>query len=242
MIPILASIIGGEKEMTGKEARHSQVLVLGMATSYAMTGILVTTLAKGINLQAAMQQPWLFSSFAAVFVLLALTCSDSAEPAHRNRQKTQQWFRQTWRRQDRQWRRCYGRNLSLGGVTLCQRSSELVRCCTFQLPAQDWMFGGATLFCYGAWYGCTAYRDQDKWRASIAKKWRVDGIRQARSVWRTAIGCCYRAIKPLCRSIDHYDLMGAIPSVSGIFGALEAALPGWARTRKFSALLPLVTV
>ncbi|MFA0069975.1 cytochrome C biogenesis protein, partial [Vibrio breoganii] len=43
MIPILASIIGGEKAMTGKKgAALSSSYVLGMATSYAMTGILVT--------------------------------------------------------------------------------------------------------------------------------------------------------------------------------------------------------
>ena len=73
MVPILSSIIGGDAKMTGRKGFIlSSSYVLGMATSYAMTGILVTTLAKGVNLQAAMQQPWLLSLFAIVFVALAL--------------------------------------------------------------------------------------------------------------------------------------------------------------------------
>ena len=73
MVPILSSIIGGDAKMTGKKGLLlSTSYVLGMASSYALTGILVTTLAKGVNLQAAMQQPWLLSLFAIVFVLLAL--------------------------------------------------------------------------------------------------------------------------------------------------------------------------
>jgi len=73
MVPILSSIIGGDAKMTGKKGLIlSSSYVFGMASSYALTGVLVTTLAKGINLQAAMQQPWLLSLFAIVFVLLAL--------------------------------------------------------------------------------------------------------------------------------------------------------------------------
>lgn len=73
MVPILSSIIGGDAKMTGKKGLLlSTSYVFGMASSYALTGILVTTLAKGVNLQVAMQQPWLLSLFAIVFVLLAL--------------------------------------------------------------------------------------------------------------------------------------------------------------------------
>lgn len=73
MIPILSSIIVGQGDrMT---ARHgfvlSTVYVLAMAATYTVAGVIAGLF--GENLQAAFQNPWILSTFAAVFVLLSLS-------------------------------------------------------------------------------------------------------------------------------------------------------------------------
>lgn len=73
MIPILSSIIVGQGEglTTRKAFSMSLTYVLAMAVTYTVAGVIVGLL--GANLQAAFQNPWILSGFAAVFVLLALS-------------------------------------------------------------------------------------------------------------------------------------------------------------------------
>ena len=73
MIPILSSIIVGQGEhlTTRRAFTLSLVYVLAMALTYTAAGIVAALF--GENLQAAFQNPWILSSFAAVFVLLALS-------------------------------------------------------------------------------------------------------------------------------------------------------------------------
>jgi len=73
MIPILSSIIVGQGE---KITAHrgfvlSVVYVLAMAVTYTVAGVFAGLF--GENLQAAFQNPWILSGFAAVFVLLSLS-------------------------------------------------------------------------------------------------------------------------------------------------------------------------
>jgi len=73
MIPILSSIIVGQGE---KITAHrgfvlSLVYVLAMAVTYTIAGVFAGLF--GENLQAAFQNPWMLSGFAAVFVLLSLS-------------------------------------------------------------------------------------------------------------------------------------------------------------------------
>lgn len=73
MIPILSSIIVGQGEhiTTRRAFILSLVYVLAMALTYTVAGIVAALF--GENLQAAFQNPWILGSFAAVFVLLALS-------------------------------------------------------------------------------------------------------------------------------------------------------------------------
>ncbi|MBU1191568.1 MAG: protein-disulfide reductase DsbD [Gammaproteobacteria bacterium] len=73
MIPILSSIIVGQGEglTTRRAFMLSLVYVLAMALTYTVAGVIAALF--GENLQAAFQNPWILSSFAAVFVLLALS-------------------------------------------------------------------------------------------------------------------------------------------------------------------------
>ena len=73
MIPILSSIIVGQGDnMTARRGFVlSLVYVLAMAATYTLAGVFAGLF--GDNLQAAFQNPWILSTFAAVFVLLALS-------------------------------------------------------------------------------------------------------------------------------------------------------------------------
>jgi thiol:disulfide interchange protein DsbD len=73
MIPILSSIIVGQGEAltTRRAFTLSLVYVLAMALTYTVAGVIAGLF--GANLQAAFQNPWILSSFAAVFVALAFS-------------------------------------------------------------------------------------------------------------------------------------------------------------------------
>ncbi|MEJ2396313.1 MAG: protein-disulfide reductase DsbD, partial [Candidatus Thiodiazotropha sp.] len=73
MIPILSGIIAGQgdKITTRKAFTLSVVYVLAMALTYTAAGVLAGLF--GENLQAHFQNPWILSTFALVFVLLALS-------------------------------------------------------------------------------------------------------------------------------------------------------------------------
>ncbi len=73
MIPILSSIIVGEgKDITTHRAFVlSLVYVLAMSVTYTFAGLLTGLL--GANIQTMLQNPWVISSFSALFVLLSLS-------------------------------------------------------------------------------------------------------------------------------------------------------------------------
>ncbi len=73
MIPILSGIIIGEGRDLGKVRALvlSLAYVLGMAVTYALAGIAAAY--SGTLLAAALQNPWVLTAFALVFVWLALS-------------------------------------------------------------------------------------------------------------------------------------------------------------------------
>ncbi len=72
MVPILSSIIAGQKDITtGRAFYLSLVYVLAMALTYTAAGVLAALF--GQNLQALFQNPWILSTFAGIFVLLSLS-------------------------------------------------------------------------------------------------------------------------------------------------------------------------
>ena len=74
MVPILTSIVVGQKEHTPlKGFVLSLTYVLGMAITYAVAGVAVGLLGAGANINIWMQTPWVLSLFAFLFVLLALS-------------------------------------------------------------------------------------------------------------------------------------------------------------------------
>ena len=225
--------------MTGKKGTAlSSSYVLGMATSYAMTGILVTTLAKGVNLQAAMQQPWLLSSFAAVFVLLALAMFGFYElqlPA-----ALQQKLNSG---SDKLGGGKIASVFAMGAISALVVSpcvsAPLAGALLYVSTTQDWMFGGATLFVMALGMGVPLIAIGASGGRLLLRSgaWMVS-VKQVFGVLLLAV-----AIVLLSRFVAPSIIMilwALLAIGTGVhFGALEAAQPGWARTRKFSALLPL---
>ncbi|MFT6909179.1 MAG: thiol:disulfide interchange protein DsbD [Oleiphilaceae bacterium] len=73
MIPIIASIVAGQEKPTmSKSLALSSAYVLGMALTYALAGVITGLLGAGANIQAALQNPYILSFFASIFVLLSL--------------------------------------------------------------------------------------------------------------------------------------------------------------------------
>lgn len=71
-LPILTSIIAGEKNLTPRRALMlSLAYVLAMASVYALAGVIAGL--TGANLQAAFQNPWIVSSFVLILLGLALS-------------------------------------------------------------------------------------------------------------------------------------------------------------------------
>jgi len=76
MIPILSSIIvsqqkGEEKPSVAKAFFTSLVYVLSMALTYTVVGVVAGLV--GADIQTAMQNPWVLTAFAAMFVALAFS-------------------------------------------------------------------------------------------------------------------------------------------------------------------------
>lgn len=75
MIPILAGILSGEKNLSSRRAFSlSLTYVLAMSVTYALAGILAAHM--GHTLQASFQKPWIIFSFALLLLLLALKQMD----------------------------------------------------------------------------------------------------------------------------------------------------------------------
>ncbi len=73
MIPILSSIIVGQKKTLSKREAFMLSLsyVMGMALTYASLGIVLGV--AGTNITAYLQNPWVISVFAVLFVVLSLS-------------------------------------------------------------------------------------------------------------------------------------------------------------------------
>ncbi len=74
MIPIISSIIAGQKNPTlWRSFSLSLAYVLGMSLTYATAGVITGMLGASANIQAYLQAPAVLITFSIVFVLLALS-------------------------------------------------------------------------------------------------------------------------------------------------------------------------
>lgn len=72
MIPILSSIVVGQNPTKRRAFVLSASYVLGMATTYALVGVLMGLFGAGLNLQAHLQSAPVLITFAVLFTLFAL--------------------------------------------------------------------------------------------------------------------------------------------------------------------------
>ncbi|AKM30180.1 thiol:disulfide interchange protein [Pandoraea faecigallinarum] len=69
MVPIVSTMIVGNRPTPMRALALSSAYVLAMALTYASVGVAAAL--AGANLQATLQSPWLLSAFAALFLVLA---------------------------------------------------------------------------------------------------------------------------------------------------------------------------
>lgn len=239
MVPILSSIIGGERKMDGKKGfALSLSYVLGMASSYALSGILVTTIAKGVNLQAAMQQPWLLSIFASVFVLLAMSMFGLYElqlPSFIQEKLNN--------KSDKLGGGKVASVFAMGAISALVVSpcvsAPLAGALLYVSTTQDWVFGGVTLFVMALGMGAPLILLGISGGKLLPKSgaWMIK-VKQFFGVLLLSV-----AIVLLSRFLSDMItlLLWAILAIGvGIhFGALEQANPGWPRTRKMLAFMSM---
>ncbi|AKC68465.1 protein-disulfide reductase DsbD [Pandoraea oxalativorans] len=69
MVPIVSTMIVGNRPSPWRALALSSAYVVAMALTYASVGVAAAL--AGANLQATLQSPWLLSAFAALFLVLA---------------------------------------------------------------------------------------------------------------------------------------------------------------------------
>lgn len=239
MVPILSGIIGGESNMNGKKGFSlSLSYVLGMASSYALTGILVTTLAKGINLQAMLQQPWLLTLFAAVFVLLAMAMFGFYEL-----QLPSSLQQKLNSGSDKLGGGKIASVFVMGAISALVVSpcvtAPLAGALLYVSTTQDWLFGGLTLFVMALGMGVPLILIGVSGGRLLPKSgpWMI-AVKQFFGVLLLAV-----AIVLVSRFVPGWAtllLWSLLLVGTGIhFGALESAAPGWPRTKKLTAFMSL---
>jgi len=241
MIPILSSIIGGQSgPMTGwKGFVISLAYVLGMASSYALAGVLTATLGQGINLQTAMQQTWVLVVFASIFTALALAMFGFYELQLPSR------LQMALNSQSQRFRGGKALTVFVMGavsalvVSPCV-SAPLAGALLYVSTTQDWLFGGAALFVMALGMGIPLLVIGATGGKFLPKSgpWMVT-VKQLFGAMLLGV-----AILLISRfsSPSVTLLLWAILCIGCAihFGALEAAKSGWQRTRKTGAFLTLL--
>lgn len=240
MIPILSSIIGGQGGTASgwKGFRLALAYVLGMASSYALIGILTASAGQGINLQAAMQQTWVLSLFALLFAGLALSMFGLYELQLPSR------FQVAINNQSQRF--SGGKSLAvfaMGAVSALVVSpcvsAPLAGTLLYVSTTQDWLLGGSALFVLALGMGipllvigATGGRflpQTGPWMVAVKT---LFGI--------MLLGVAIVLVSRFAPSAITLGLWSVLIIGSAVhFGALEAAQPGWERVKKSAAFIGL---
>ena len=241
MIPILSSIIGGQRgPMTGwKGFMIALAYVLGMASSYALAGVLTATLGQGINLQTAMQQTWVLVVFASIFTALALAMFGFYELQLPSR------LQASLNSQSQRFRGGKAVTVFVMGavsalvVSPCV-SAPLAGALLYVSTTQDWLFGGAALFVLALGMGIPLLVIGATGGKFLPKNgpWMVT-VKQL--IGAMLLGVAILLVSRFS-SPSVTLLLWAILCIGCAihFGALESAQSGWQRTRKTGAFLTLL--
>ncbi|MEJ2765088.1 protein-disulfide reductase DsbD [Photobacterium sp. MCCC 1A19761] len=241
MIPILSSIIGGQGEsMSGwKGFRISLAYVLGMASSYALAGVVTATMGQGLNLQTAMQQTWVLSLFAALFVVLSLAMFGLYELQLPSRLQVAL--------NSQSQRLSGGKALTvfvMGAVSALVVSpcvsAPLAGALLYVSTTQDWVVGGTSLFVLALGMGVPLVVIGTSGGKFLPRSgpWMI-AVKHLFGVMLLAVAILL--VSRFAAAWVTLGLWAALLIGSAIhFGALEAAQSGWQRTRKSLAFVSLV--
>lgn len=232
MVPIISSLVSGRNTRSTPQALLlSGSYVLGMALTYAAAGVLTGLLGASFNLQAQLQSPWVLGTFAALFVVFALSMFDLFEI------QLPRFLREPLN--DASHRMTGGRVLSLFGIGALSAlivspcvSAPLAGSLLYISTTQDAVIGGIALFALGLGMGIPLILVAIGGRKLLPTT----------GHWMTAVKHFYGvmllavAIWLVERLVPGWltlVLWGLLVAITGVqLGAFDAAKAGWERTRK----------
>ncbi|WP_368448400.1 protein-disulfide reductase DsbD [Cobetia amphilecti] len=238
MIPILSSIIVGQRPSRPRALLLSTSYALGMALTYAAAGTLMGLFGAGLNLQAHLQAPAVLIPFAALFVLFALAMFGAftlrLPSGMHSRLDTLQ-----------------GRlmNAGPGGLALAGALSVLVVSPCVSAPlagalvylsaSGDAMTGGLALFALGLGMGVPMIL-VGTFGASLLPRaggW-MEGIKQAFGILLLGVALwLVERLLPASLAVLGWAILAIGTGVA--LGALSAQSRGWARARQALGLVAL---
>jgi thiol:disulfide interchange protein DsbD len=232
MVPIISSLVSGRTtRSTGQALALSISYVLGMALTYAAAGVITGLLGASFNLQAQLQSPWVLGTFAALFVLFALSMFNLFDI------QLPRFLRDPLNHASHNL--TGGRLLSLFGIGAISAlvvspcvSAPLAGSLLYISTTQDAVMGGIALFSLGLGMGIPLILVAIGGRKYLP----------ATGHWMNAIKAFYGVmlmavaiwlVERLVPAWLALMLWGLLVAVSGVqMGAFDAAKAGWERTRK----------
>ncbi|WP_252108671.1 MULTISPECIES: protein-disulfide reductase DsbD [unclassified Halomonas] len=239
MLPILSSIIVGQHPTRPRAFVLSLSYVLGMATTYALVGVLMGLFGAGLNLQARLQSPPVLIGFAALFTLFAVAMLGafnlSLSPKLASR--VERW--QARAQQSGPMGLALAGALSVLVVSPCV-TAPLAGALVFISSTGDALMGAAILFALGlgmglplllvGTFGTTLLPRSGPWMNGVKTTFGL-------LLFGVAIWMVERLIAPPLALL----LWAALAIATALtLGALARATDGWARARQTLGLMLLV--
>jgi thiol:disulfide interchange protein DsbD len=232
MVPIISSLVSGHTTRSTTQALALSIsYVLGMALTYAAAGVVTGLLGASFNLQAQLQSPWVLGTFAALFVLFALSMFNLFDI------QLPRFLRDPLNHASH--RLTGGRLLSLFGIGAISAlvvspcvSAPLAGSLLYISTTQDAVMGGIALFSLGLGMGIPLILVAIGGRKYLPSSghW-MNAVKAFYGVMLLAVAIWL--IERLVPAWLTMMLWGLLVAVSGVqLGAFDAARAGWERTRK----------
>ena len=232
MVPIISSLVSGRTtRSTGQALALSVSYVLGMSLTYAAAGVITGLLGASFNLQAQLQSPWVLGTFAALFVLFALSMFNLFDI------QLPRFLRDPLNNASHNL--TGGRLLSLFGIGAISAlvvspcvSAPLAGSLLYISTTQDAVMGGIALFALGLGMGIPLILVAIGGRKYLPSTghW-MNAVKAFYGVMLLAVAIWL--VERLVPAWLALMLWGLLVAVSGVqLGAFDAAKAGWERTRK----------
>jgi len=232
MVPIISSLVSSRNTSSTSHALLlSGSYVLGMALTYAAAGVITGLLGASFNLQAHLQSPWVLGTFAALFVVFALSMFNLFEI------QLPRFIRDPLNNASQ--RMTGSRVISIFGIGALSAlivspcvSAPLAGSLLYISTTQDAVIGGVALFALGLGMGIPLILVAVGGRKLLPSTgpW-MNVVKAFYGVMLLAVAIwLVERMVPAWLALTLWGLLIAVTGVQ--LGAFDAARAGWERTRK----------